>query len=335
MQEQTILGNSSTANLSNPKSKRATHKIDKCPECGSVNLIFDHDTGENVCGDCGLVLSTQLLDKGPDWRAFTPEQKATRSRVGPPKTLSSYDSGLSTAIEQIDHDAFGRKLPLSTRLQMWRLTKWQKRIRIQLPGEKNLAQAMPELDRLSDSLDIPPSTREEAARIYREAVKKRLNRYGSINVFIAAALYAACRQHKIPRVLHQIAQASQEGIDRVVKARKKEIARCYRILLKELKISVPIEDPLSWVSKISETVEISGETQGRAYRIICDAKAKKIPLGRSPRGIAAAALWIACKQNNEPKNQKRIAEAADVTAVTLRDRAKSLKEGLNLQVPDF
>ena len=122
--------------------------VDKCPECGSDNLVHDYDTGETVCGDCGLVLYEQMMDKGPEWRAFTQEEKASRSRVGVPTSYSVHDKGLSTAISQVDRDAFGRKLPLSTRLQMWRLRKWQIRSRVHSSIDRNLAQAMAELDRL-------------------------------------------------------------------------------------------------------------------------------------------------------------------------------------------
>src|SRR4030042_459838 len=126
------------------KKEVRTHQrlVDKCPECGSENLVHDYDTGETVCGDCGLVLYEQMMDKGPEWRAFTQEEKASRSRVGVPTSYSVHDKGLSTAISQVDRDAFGRKLPLSTRLQMWRLRKWQIRSRVHSSVDRNLAQAM-------------------------------------------------------------------------------------------------------------------------------------------------------------------------------------------------
>ncbi len=57
--------------MSIAKEAPKTHRrlVDKCPECGSKNLVHDYDTGETVCGDCGLVLYEQMLDKGPEWRA--------------------------------------------------------------------------------------------------------------------------------------------------------------------------------------------------------------------------------------------------------------------------
>ena len=300
--------------------------VDKCPECGSSNLVHDYDTGETVCGDCGLVLYEQMMDKGPEWRAFTQEEKASRSRVGVPTSYSVHDKGLSTAISQVDRDAFGRKLPLSTRLQMWRLRKWQIRSRVHSSIDRNLAQAMAELDRLSDKVYIPPPIKEKAAVTYRKALDKGLVRGRSIAAIAAAALYAACRGSGTPRTLREIAEASL--VD------KKDVARCYRLLLRELDVHMPIADPLTYVSKIAERTGISGRTQGLAIQILREARNKRAAAGKDPMGLAAAALYIACLKNNEKKTQKDIAEAAGVTEVTVRNRYKTLKKQLKLELPD-
>ena len=299
--------------------------VDKCPECGSSNLVHDYDTGETVCGDCGLVLYEQMMDKGPEWRAFTQEEKASRSRVGVPTSYSVHDKGLSTAISQVDRDAFGRKLPLSTRLQMWRLRKWQIRSRVHSSIDRNLAQAMAELDRLSDKVYIPPPIKEKAAVTYRKALDKGLVRGRSIAAIAAAALYAACRGSGTPRTLREIAEASL--VD------KKDVARCYRLLLRELDVHMPIADPLTYVSKIAERTGISGKTQGIAIQILREARKRRASAGKDPMGLAAASLYIACLKNNEKKTQKDIAEAAGVTEVTVRNRYKTLRKQLNLELP--
>jgi len=302
------------------------HLADKCPECASKNLVHDYDTGETICGTCGLVLYEQMMDKGPEWRAFTQEEKASRSRVGAPTSYSVHDKGLSTTISQVDRDAFGRKLPLSTRLQMWRLRKWQIRSRVHSSVDRNLAQAMAELERLSGKVYIPSSIKEKAAVIYRKALDKGLVRGRSINAIAAAALYAACRGSGTPRTLREIAEASL--VDR------KDVARCYRLLLQELDFHMPVADPLTYVSKIAEKNGVSGKTQGAAIQILREARRKRAAAGKDPMGLAAAALYIACLQNSEKKTQKNIAEAAGVTEVTVRNRYKALKKQLNLEVPD-
>src|SRR3990170_942075 len=232
------------------KAEAKPRLADKCPECGSTSLVHDYDSGETVCSNCGLVLHEQTLDKGPEWRAFTQEEKESRSRVGVPTSYSVHDKGLSTAIGRVDRDAFGRKLPLSTRLQMWRLRRWQIRSRVHSSVERNLAQAMAELDRLSDKLSTHGQIKENAALIYRKALEKGLVRGRSIAAILSAALYAACRNSETPRTLREIAEASLVN--------KKEVARCYRLLLRELEIHIPIDDPVSYISKIAERTGISG-----------------------------------------------------------------------------
>jgi transcription initiation factor TFIIB len=305
-----------------------THQrlAENCPECTSKNLVHDYDSGETICGDCGLVLYEQMLDKGPEWRAFTQQEKASRSRVGMPTSYSIHDKGLSTTISQVDRDAFGRKLPQSTRLQMWRLRKWQIRSRVHSSHDRNLAQAMAELERLSSKASISPPIREKAAVIYRKALDKGLVRGRSINAIASAALYAACRKSGSPKALREIVEASL--VD------KKDVSRCYRLLLQELDFHMPISDPLTYVSKIAEKNRVSGRTQGTAIAILREARQKRFSAGKDPMGMAAAALYIACVQNNEKVTQKDIAEAAGVTEVTVRNRYKALKKQLNLEVPE-
>ena len=306
--------------------KNPQRSAENCPECISKNLVHDYDSGETICGDCGLVLYEQMLDKGPEWRAFTQQEKASRSRVGMPTSYSIHDKGLSTTISQVDRDAFGRKLPISTRLQMWRLRKWQIRSRVHSSIDRNLSQAMSELERLSGKVSISPSLKEKAALIYRKALEKGLVRGRSINAIASAALYAACRQNGTPRSLRDICEASL--VDR------KDVARCYRLLLQQLSFAMPVADSLTYVSKIAEKCSISGRTQGAAITILADAKRKRFAAGKDPMGLAAAALYIACLQHNEKITQKDIADASGVTEVTVRNRYKALKKQLGLNTPD-
>jgi transcription initiation factor TFIIB len=267
-----------------------------------------------------------MLDKGPEWRGFAQQGKVSRSRVGMPTSYSIHDKGLSTTISQVDKDAFGRKLPLSTRLQMWRLRKWQIRSRVQSSTDRGLIQAMAELERLSDKVNISSIIKEKAAVIYREALAKTLLRRGSIVSIAAASLYAACRKSGSPRTLSEIAKASLSD--------KKNVARCYRMLLQELDFHMPVADPLIYVSKIAEKNGLSGKTQGTAIAILREAKQRRFAAGKDPVGLAAAALYIACVQHNEKVTQKDIEEAAGVSEVTVRNRYKALKKQLNIETPN-
>ncbi len=299
---------------------------DRCPECGSTDLVYDYSAGEKFCRSCGLVIQDDAIDTGPEWRAFTLEEKASRSRVGMPTSYSFDDKGLSTSIGPIDRDALGRKLPFSTRIKMWRLKKWQYRSRYHSSIQRNLVQAMTELDRLTDKISLPAALKEKAAVIYRKALDKNLVQGRSIAAVVAASLYAACRMNGTPRSLRQVSKASLVN--------RKDVARCYRLLLRELDITMPVPDPLIFVPKIASSADVSGQARGIAIKVLQEAKQKHALTGKDPIGVAAAALYIGCMQSGDKKTQKHIADAAGVTEVTVRNRYKAMKRQLDLEPPD-
>ena len=293
-----------------------------CTECGGRDLVWDRDSGEVVCRDCGLVISESNIYEGPEWRAFSKEEYEERTRVGLPPSFSIHDKGLSTMIGPVYRDGQGRRIPLEAKLQMLRLRRWQIRSRIYFPGERNLVQAMSELEILTDGLHAPREVKEEAAIIYRKALRRGLVRGRSISSMVAASLYAAFRAAQTPRTLEEV--AAHSPID------KKEISRCYRILLLKLKLRMPVPRAQYRVSKIASEVELGEETQRTAIEILGEADRLKITGGKDPMGLAAAALYVACVMNEERRSQKMIAEAAGVTEVTIRNRYKDLKRHLNL-----
>ena len=315
--------------ISTPRGKIGLERnraglVSHCPECGSDHLVEDYDQGEVICQACGLVLSEHAMDRGPEWRAFTKEERDQRGRVGIPISYSIHDKGLSTVIDRVNRDAYGRQLPLSTRLQMLKLRKWQIRTRVHSSADRNLAQAMAELDRLTDRLHIPASIKERAAIVYRKALDSGLVRGRSIAAIAAASLYAACRASETPRTLKEVSAASR--------IRKKDVARCYRLLLRELEMKMPVEDPIRCISKIANKVGMATQTERRAIKILEQAKILGIVAGKDPMGLAAAALYVACVLEGEKKTQKEIAEVANVTEVTVRNRYKGLKDALHLNV---
>lgn len=294
-------------------------------ECPPDKIVFDPERGEYICTETGEVIEARVIDQGPEWRAFTPEEKERRSRVGGPLTPTVHDKGLSTVIDWRDRDASGKRLEPRRRLEVLRWRKWQIRARIQSSIDRNLAQAMNELERIASLLGLPRTVKEEAAIIYRKAVDKGLVRGRSIESVVAAAIYAACRRLRIPRTLDEIAQYT--------KADRKEVARCYRLILRELRVRVPIADPADHVPRIASLLGLSGATIRTAIEILRKACEKGITAGKDPAGLAAAAIYIAALLNDERRTQKEIAQIAGVTEVTVRNRYKELARELGITLP--
>ena len=294
----------------------------RCPECGSSDLIVDSEMGEYVCGRCGLVIEENMPSQEAEWRAFTPQERDARARAGTPTDFSHYDKGLSTVI-RVEKDAFGRPLSPKVKQQMWRLRRWQTRSKVHASQSRNLMLAMSELQRLSDILYMPSSVHDMAAIIYRKALNEGLVRGRSIGGIVAGALYAAVRFTKVPRTLKEIAEASQRS--------QKEIARSYSVIVRNLEMKMPIDDPIDYITKVAEKAKVSSDVEGLALKLIREAKKRYATTGKDPSGLAAAILYLSARMLNEKVTQARLAKAANVTEVTVRNRKRDLIKSLNLK----
>lgn len=301
-----------------------TTRIQQCPECGSDRLMRDTDAAEIVCMNCGFVIADKLADRGPEWRAFDDEQRAKRARAGAPLTYTIHDKGLSTMIDWHDRDIYGKRLSPGQKAQIYRLRKWQRRIRVSDATERNLAFALSEITKIANTLNLPKNILETASVIYRKAVKEHLIRGRSIQGVTSAAIYVACRQCGLARTLEEIAQASSIN--------KKEVGRSYRFLIKELDYFIPPLKPSQYITKFSSQLTMQGKVEEIAQKILLTARDLKLTSGRGPTGIAAAASYIASVLTGERKTQREIAEIAQVTEVTIRNRYKELVERLMFEV---
>ncbi|RLI58331.1 MAG: transcription initiation factor IIB [Candidatus Thorarchaeota archaeon] len=296
---------------------------DQCPECGSTDLIRDNTKGEVICTTCGLVLSDHRIDSGPEWRAFTSDERDARSRTGAPASYTMHDKGLSTLIDWRDRDGKGTAFNARQRAQIYRLRKWQIRTRVHSSLDRNLAQAMTEIERLSSQLGLSQSLKEHAARLYRKLIAGRLWKSRSIDATAAAAVYAACRHRRSPRSVEEIAEHSRES--------KKKISAHYRMLVTKLKLRMPISSPRNYVPRFVSELGLPPEVQQMTMSILEQAReVRGLVTGRDPRGLAAAAIYIASIMTDNRVTQRDISRVSGVTEVTIRNRYKELVTRLHL-----
>jgi transcription initiation factor TFIIB len=293
-----------------------------CPECESESLVTSGDGNELVCEDCGLVIDSQSIDRGPEWRAFNHSERQSKSRVGAPTTQTMHDKGLTTQIDWKDKDAYGRSISSEKRTQMNRLRKWQERIRTKDAGERNLQFALSETDRMASALGVPRSVREVASVTYRRALEEDLIRGRSIEGVATSCLYAACRQEGIPRSLEEVADVSR--------VEQKEIGRTYRYVAKELSLKMKPVDPKEYVPRFTSDLDVSEEVKMKANEIIDTTTEQGLLSGKSPTGFAAAAIYAASLLCNEKQTQREVAEVAQVTEVTIRNRYQEQIEAMGI-----
>ena len=294
-----------------------TAEEETCPECAGP-LVSDAEHGETVCEQCGLVVAENDIDRGPEWRAFNPGEKDEKSRVGAPTTNMMHDKGLSTNIDWRDKDGYGNSLSSKQREKMSRLRTWNERFRTRDSRERNLKQALGEIDRMASALGLPENVRETASVIYRRALHDDLLPGRSIEGVSTSALYAAARQAGVPRSLDEIAEVSR--------VEKSEVARTYRYVARELGLEIKPADPESYVPRFASALSLSEEAERRARELLASAKREGVHSGKSPVGLAAAAIYAAALLTNEKTTQAAVSEVADISEVTIRNRYHELLE---------
>ncbi|WP_135663004.1 transcription initiation factor IIB [Halorhabdus rudnickae] len=288
-----------------------------CPECGGT-LQSDSERGETVCSECGLVVEEDEIDPGPEWRAFDAKEKDQKSRVGAPTTNMMHDKGLSTNIGWQDKDAYGNSLSSRQREKMQRLRTWNERFRTRDSKERNLKQALGEIDRMASALGLPENVRETASVIYRRALDEDLLPGRSIEGVSTASLYAAARQAGVPRSLDEFT--------RVSRVERMELTRTYRYIVRELNLEIKPADPGSYVPRFASDLDLPEEVTNRARELLSGARENGILSGKSPVGLAAAAIYAAALLCNERVTQSDISNVANISEVTIRNRYKELLE---------
>jgi len=305
-----------TSEVETPESE-AREDATTCPECGG-NVVADEERGESVCAECGLVVEEGSIDRGPEWRAFDAAEKDSKSRVGAPTTKMMHDDGLSTNIGWQDKDAYGNSLSSRQRRKMQRLRTWNERFRTRNSKERNLKQALGEIDRMASALGLPEEVRETASVIYRRALDEDLLPGRSIEGVATASLYAAARQMRTPRSIDEVANVSR--IDDM------EFKRTYRYIVRELGLEVQPADPVQYVPRFASELDLSDAVERRARELLQNAQETGVTSGKSPVGLAAAAIYAAALLTNEKVTQSEVSAVTDVSEVTIRNRYQELLE---------
>jgi len=297
--------------------KEETESHGRCTQCGSKDWLEDPVTGEVACSVCGFVIKRKGTDMGPEWRNFG-EEESDRSRGGPPQSILYDDLGLSTVILEPNK---GKSLSKETKSKIWRMRRFDLTTKPNPTRAKNLSMARDLLELYGDKLHLSTYVIAKAMQIYRQALGKGLIRGRAIRNIMAAAVYYACRLTNTPRDLKQF-----EAAYPVV--RKKEVARDYRLLMKNLKLKPPVADPIIHVRRIASKLSLDQETIDETINLLEEGRRIGVLYGKDPVGIAGAALYLACKERHPEVSQKKIARAAQVTEVTIRNRSKDLQEKL-------
>ena len=293
-----------------------------CEQCKGYTVIFDMVSSEYVCSSCGCVANDKFFNNENSSGYSGQSGFSDRSRTGMPESLAIHHKGLSTLIGMGDTDARGKALEPAQRMKMQRLRTWNNRSQLNDSISRNLEKALKFLNNFGDKLYLSQAVMESAAYIYRKAAIKKLAKGRSTLGLVGAALYAACRETATPKTISDVAS--------VCNLSSKDVMSHYKLILRELSLQMPVLHGPDYVTLIANRLDLSEKTKREALKIFSEVQQNRISIGKNPRALAGAVIYLASQTCNEFLRQVEICQVADISTVSLRKRCKEIKSTLEV-----
>ncbi|XP_013776044.1 transcription initiation factor IIB-like [Limulus polyphemus] len=276
-----------------------------CPAHPDALLIEDYRAGDMICPECGLVIGDRVVDVGTEWRTFNNEKSTNDpTRVGAAENPLLNGSDLSTVVGRGTGDASFDESGAA---------KYQNR-RTMSSSDRALTNAFREISNMADRINLTKTIVDRANSLFKQVHDGKTLKGRSNDAIASSCLYIACRQEGVPRTFKEICAVS--------KVSKKEIGRCFKLILKALETSVDLITTGDFMSRFCCNLGLPNTVQRAATYIAKKAVELDIVPGRNPISVAAAAIYMASQASEDKKNQKEIGDIAGVADVTIRQSYK-------------
>jgi transcription initiation factor TFIIIB Brf1 subunit/transcription initiation factor TFIIB len=302
-----------------------------CDDCKSKGtLIEDQKSGVTVCCECGFV-NEEIIDHSPEWRQFNNEESRNDSvgRCGCPSNFFFPKLSQGTIMTG----------PSSNRIK--RKQKWNS----QIYKERSLNQVFDELNRVCTKYKIPNIARDDA-RIYYKIISDSKHNDGS-NVgkniiirgtnrkgIIAACLFKACENNKIPRSIKEIAEYFKLNEKKITKGNK-QLERIMRnskndevLMIDHLRDTNIAED---YIRRHCPKLKINKNYTNVAVKISNNCCKMKLASDHNPQSVAAGAILLMvqyCELDVDKKDIASLFRTSDVTISKIYNKILPYAEAL-------
>lgn len=290
-----------------------------CPECQGAII---QDGRERRCKDCGLIVTYDQIDRGAEWRQDAFKSDTTGHNTarcnGRGHTETLHDKGLGTTFDGIQQ---------SDR-QFSRMETLHRQAKFKKKTERNLAYGFAHISRMTTELGLGRELEERACRLYRNAQDADLFRGRSLELVAGACVYAVCREHKLPRLPDEVAAIvaltdeevpGESGVTRALQ-------NAYGKICRELGLGFEPLSPAAHIPQIASELDVHDATKVKAMQLARRAAGAQPFVGRTPSGVAAAAMYVACEQLETEITQVAVSDAGSVAPVTVREIAALFEE---------
>lgn len=301
-------------------SSHSTHEIKLiCRECVNdpANIVDDYVTGDCICGDCGLILESHIVDTRPEWRTFTGDDDTgpdpNRCGDGPSSLFNG--AQLNTSISFVPgHDAH-------------KLSRAAKNVQ-GANANKALVEAYAKIEAMSASVGLVRVVVDTAMELYKRAYDSGKVRARKQEAVIAGCMFLACRQCKLARTFSEIMA--------ITTVPKKELGRTFKLLerlfLEDDKGVPPVDrggtssgaTAQAMIVRLCDALELKYKVR-RVAEEMAETVLERETLGaRSPVTVAGVIVYTVSALLKDPKTAREIALIVGCSPLTMRAAYKQL-----------
>jgi len=285
-----------------------------CRECRG-ELFMDAESGEQVCGLCGVVTE-------PQYTPYLPVNAQYPLRAEEPQSNMIYSLQLHTLIGKGGYDANGKRIKSSYEFEQ--LRRLNNNTISRDTAISNEMKAASEIRRITEALGLARAVATEAQEIYHRGLKDGLTRRKSIINMSAAAVLIAAKTIGVSCSIEEMERS-------ITEVSGKTARRYYRLLVRQMNLSITGANPSLYVSGIAGKAGLSVKVERKALEILQQVGDSPMLGDKRSQSLAAAALYLAATKVGEHTNQLRVAFAANITPITIRKRSAEISRVLDEQ----
>lgn len=288
-------------------TSRASAKV-ACKYHPDADLIEDSHAGDMICQECGLVVGDRVIDVTSEWRSFSNSDDGAkdRSRVGAAENPALDNASLSTTIGAATGAAsFNEDGQLKYRSRQQKPT-----------SDRNMLNAIRELETLAHRMNVPQSIVEAAADIYRRVQESGKFSGRSHDPIISACMYIACRNQGVARTFREVVAVSQ--------AKRSDIIKMFKAIVKVLEQDMSVVSSAELVNRFCGRLDLDQKCVRVAINICQQCTELNLLSGRNYTTVAATAIYMAANGMGWKKSASDVGEAAGCAETTIKTAYKSL-----------
>ena len=293
----------------------------RCPSCSSSAVLHDQLLGEYICTRCGLVIVERLIVSGPEWRE-KPGGEHGRADLTSGVDITLHDFGLGSKFGLSDD------LPPSWRARLRRMQLWQRRSRASSWVERSLREALIELDKFCENLDLPKGVKAEISSLYRKVRGRGFTAGRGTHQVLAALIFITCRLRNLPRTEGEVVRSLMDLSGSGAREAERNLRQLTKFFSGELRIKLPRPSADDYINRFAPQLGLPVDVIECAHELN-NSLPRRFRQARSPLLLAAIVLYLAAEMKGKRVPLKRVAGALGVGVSSI---SKNLAKARELRI---